>query len=105
MTKLLFQFPKGNVELSEESKTNALFAMLGVVAIFAMISLVFLFQLVLVAPGFGEPSGFIVYKASELCDDPGLIVTDNNLVNFLKEKRQYKCSHSDQDAWCCYPPN
>ena len=104
MTKLLFQLPKGDFEVTPESKTNAMYAMLGVVAISAIVALVFLFQHVMVAPGFGQASGFVVRNAENLCVDPGLIVVDNAVVDFLREQRSYKCGHTNQDAWCCYPP-
>ena len=109
MTKLSFQFPTGKLgdfELSEESKVNASFAMLGVVAIIAIISLVFLFQHVLVAPGFGEAGAYVVYEtvgdAKNACDFPGdVFVPDNTIANFLKEKQGYNCEHKSKGFWCC----
>ncbi len=103
MTKLSFQLPLKNLDVSDESKKNAMFAMLGVVAIVAIISLVFLFQHVMIVPNFGV--GFVAVNVNEKwCNFPGgLVVTDNALVDNLKENLGYKCRHApDEDAWCCY---
>lgn len=103
MTKLSFQLPLGSLDVTDESKKNAMFAMLGVVAIVAIISLVFLFQHVMVVPNFG--TGFQVVNVEKWCSFPGLVVTDDDFVNTLREKMDYKCSHApDQDAWCCFSP-
>ena len=105
MTKLSFQLPLGVPDVSDESRKNAMFAMVGVVAIVAIISLVFLFQHVMIVPNFGV--GFVTINANEKwCNFPGeLVVTDNFLVDNLRENLNYKCSHApDQDAWCCVKP-
>lgn len=104
MTKLLFQLPTPQALATDESKGNAAHAMLGVVAIIAIVSMVFLFQHIMVVPTFGDGTGFVVYKANELCADPGMIVTDNSIVDYLKERQHFKCAHTTQDAWCCYAP-
>lgn len=108
MTKLLFQLPKPDFEVTPESKINASYAMLGVVAITAIISLVFVFQHMMVTPGFGQFGGYVVYPkiaaANDACDFPGgLIVPDNAMANYLKEKQKYRCAHTSQNLWCCYP--
>lgn len=104
MTKLSFQLPLGSLDVTDESKKNAMFAMLGVVAIVAIISLVFLFQHVMVAPNFG--TGFQIVNVQKWCSAPkGLVVTDADVMNALHENRGFKCRHApDQDAWCCFPP-
>lgn len=103
MTKILFQIPTITKEVSDEAKHNASFAMLGVVAIIGISALVFLFQHVMVTPGFGESSAFVVYQADKLCQDPGLIVSDKTVADLLHEQQGYRCQHTRQNVWCCYP--
>lgn len=109
MTKLLFQLPKLSEELTEDSKINASFALLGVVAITAIISLVFLFQHVLVASAFGDASAFAVFEtvenANTLCAHPAMIVPDASVVDYLEGQRDFKCRSTKQGVWCCFPPN
>lgn len=108
MTKLSFQLPTLTDEATPESKINASYAMLGVVAITAIISLVFVFQHMLVTPSFGDTTAFVISeKSAAQCETPdGLLVSDgeSDLINYLREKQDYSCRHVRQDAWCCYPP-
>ena len=109
MTKLAFQLPDFTADVTEDSKINASYAMLGVVAITAIVSLVFVFQHMLVTPSFGDTStGFVISeKAEKQCQEPdGLIVSskDAKLISYLREKQDYSCRHIGQEAWCCYPP-
>ena len=112
MTKLSFQLPKFNAELpmTEESKINASYAMLGVVAISSIVAMVFLFQHMLVVPGATELGGFVIYPkvidADKVCDYPQeVFVPDSKIVNAWEENQGYKCSHVNKKGWCCASPN
>jgi|SRR3989344_5965106 len=108
MTKLLFQLPKIEAEVTANSKINASYAMLGVVAITAIVALVFVFQHMLVTPSFGDSTAYVISEsAASKCQEPeGMLVSnkEGNLVNYLREKQDYSCRHIAQEAWCCYPP-